>query len=104
MKFKKKHISSENRPIFKHCSRKLFGRLGWHGQWLKCKFGGPGTLCDLRGPYHSVGGPLYTLNLGPCHLVTVQFCNAYDTKTKINNSLKITPGFTPTVSLLIYSA
>ena len=30
-------------------------------QWLKCKFGGPGTLCGLRGPYHSVGGPLHSI-------------------------------------------
>ena len=29
--------------------------------WLKCKFWGPGTLCGLRGPYHSVGGPLHSI-------------------------------------------
>ena len=31
------------------------------GQWLKCKFRGPGTLCGLRGPYHSIGGPLHSI-------------------------------------------
>ena len=30
-------------------------------QWLKCKFGGPGTLCGLRDPYHSVGGLLHSI-------------------------------------------
>ena len=78
------------------------------------------------GPIPLRWGPL-TLNLGPCHLVTVQFCNAYDTTTILkvsicnetaahlqniaatlfhnsNNALKITSGFTPTVSRLIHSA
>jgi len=30
-------------------------------QWLKCKCGGPGTLCGLRCPYHTVGGPLHSI-------------------------------------------
>jgi len=33
-------------------------------QWLKCKFGGPGTLCGLWGPYQKV------VILGQSHLKT----------------------------------
>ena len=48
-------------------------------QWLKCKFGGQelGVVC---GAHTTLLGPL-TLNLGPCHRVTVQLCNANNTES-----------------------